>query len=220
MPEIFVAPKKIEERPKEKTLTPKKIPSLPRGEKQATNPFSAFAVMPAGIRFETQEEEEEIVLILRRHSITNLGWILFALLLLTLPPFIFPSISFLEAWPEQIPRGYLAVAFVFWYLATFGFILIEFIMWYFNVSIVTNQRVIDIDFFNLLYKKFSSTRIDRVEDVTFRLGGFIRAFFDYGDVYVQTAGTEINFQFLAVPHPERAVRIIIDIMGEEEPKPE
>lgn len=198
----------------------KRIPSLLKEERQTFSPLAAFSLMPKGIRFETQKEDEEILLLLRRHWITNLDWILFSLLLLALPLFLFSSISFLDAWPEYIPKGYMAVAFVFWYLATLGFILIEFLMWYFNVSIVTDERVIDIDFYNLLYKKFSSTRLDRVEDVTFRLGGFARAFFDFGDVYVQTAGTEINFEFLAVPHPEQVVRIIVEIMGRERPKPE
>jgi hypothetical protein len=84
--------------------------------------------------------------------------------------------------------------------------------WYFNVYIVTNERIIDVDFFYLLYNKVSSTRIDRLQDVSYKLGGVVRAVFDFGDVFVQTAGSEPNFDFLSVPHPETVVRKIVELM--------
>ncbi|MBI4991017.1 PH domain-containing protein [Candidatus Gottesmanbacteria bacterium] len=103
-----------------------------------------------------------------------------------------------------------------WYLITFSYIFINFLLWYFTVSIVTNERIIDIDFINLLNKKFAETRINRIEDVTMRTGGFIRAFFDFGDVLVQTAAKEVQFEFLAVPHPEKVVRTVNELMGKTE----
>ena len=97
-----------------------------------------------------------------------------------------------------------------WYLFTFSYLLVSFLLWYFTVSIVTNERIIDIDFINILHKEFSATTLSKVEDVTMKTGGFIRALFDYGDVFIQTAGTNANFEFLAAPHPEKVVRIIND----------
>ena len=91
--------------------------------------------------------------------------------------------------------------------------LVEFLLWYFTVSIVTSERIIDIDFVNILQKKFAETRIDRIEDVTMRTGGFVRALLDAGDVFVQTAAKEAVFQFDAVPHPEKVVRTINKLMG-------
>jgi len=114
------------------------------------------------------------------------------------PPFLFNSIILL------------------WYLFTFSYLLVNFILWYFTVSIVSNERIIDIDFLNVLHKKFSETRIAKVEDVTQRTGGFIQAFFNYGDVFVQTAANEQVFQFHAVPQPDEVVRIINQLMGKEE----
>ncbi|MBI4999751.1 PH domain-containing protein, partial [Candidatus Gottesmanbacteria bacterium] len=107
---------------------------------------------------------------------------------------------------------------ILWYLVTFGFALVSFITWYFNVYIVTNERIVDVDFLHLLYKELSSTRIARIQDVTYKLGGVFRALFDFGDVFIQTAGTEPNFDFLAVPHPEAVVRKIAELMEAREEK--
>lgn len=92
---------------------------------------------------------------------------------------------------------------------------VNFLLWYFDLSIVTNERIVDIDFPNILRKEVSATTLARVEDVTMRRGGFIRVLFNYGDIFIQTAGTELEFEFLSVPNPEQVVRIINELMGKE-----
>jgi hypothetical protein len=94
--------------------------------------------------------------------------------------------------------------------------LINFLLWYFTVSIVTNERVIDIDYVTILNKKFAATMIAKIEDVTMRRSGFMQAIFNYGDVVIQTAAHEVQFGFLSVPKPEEVVRIINQLMGREE----
>jgi hypothetical protein len=93
---------------------------------------------------------------------------------------------------------------------------VSFITWYFNVSLVTSIRVMDVVFSNLVYKNVSATKIDLVQDVNYSQIGVFRTFFDYGDVMVQTAGTLDNFVFEAVPQPENVVHIIEDLIGKGE----
>ena len=52
----------------------------------------------------------------------------------------------------------------------------------FNVYIVTDERIIDIDFYNLIYKEVSDANIDKIQDVTYKMGGVVRTLFNYGDV--------------------------------------
>lgn len=178
--------------------------------------LSAFMYKPAGIHFETQEPGETIILLLRKHWITNLEWVIISIFLVVAPFLLFPILVIAGILPQQIPPVYLQFLFLSWYLITLSYLFGNFLLWYFTVSIVTGERIIDIDFINLLNKKFAETRIARVEDVTMRTGGFIRAIFDYGDVLVQTAAKEQEFQFFAVPHPEKVVRIINQLMETEE----
>lgn len=209
MPDIFVSSPTAKSNP---TVSPgvKKIFNLPR------QLFSAYHFMPDGVRFETQEPGESIILLLRKHWITNFVWVAIGLLLLILPIIIFPAVALSGIIPPNFPASFTSLIILVWYLLTFSYVLVNFLLWYFTVSIVTNDRIIDIDFVNILNKRFSATRISKVEDVTMRRGGFIRVIFDFGDIFVQTAGKEVEFEFLAVPKPEQAVRIINELMGKGE----
>ncbi|OGG13405.1 hypothetical protein A3D77_04885 [Candidatus Gottesmanbacteria bacterium RIFCSPHIGHO2_02_FULL_39_11] len=171
-----------------------------------------YIFMPEGVRFETQEPGETIILLLRAHFITNFTWIVLSIVLILFPIFLFPFLVTANLLPDWIPPVFITVLFLGWYLITLSYILINFLLWYFTVSIVTNERVIDIDFVNILNKKFAASRISKIEDVTERTRGFIRTLFNYGDVIVQTAGTEEAFQFLAVPRPVQVVHIINQLM--------
>lgn len=161
--------------------------------------------------FETQDKEEKILLLLRKHVVTNVGWVLLALVLMIVPALFefFPVFSLL-------PVSYQVLGLVIWYLAVFGFSFEKFLSWYFNVYIITDERIIDYDFYSLLYKRVSEAKIDRVEDVTFVVGGALGNLFHYGDVYIQTAGEQRELDFEAVPKPEVVVKLLNELILEEE----
>ncbi len=180
---------------------------------QTTAVFGSYVVRPQSTHFATQGSSETILLILRRHPITQLLWILLAAILVILPLFFTPYLSNIFA-DLRIPPSYLLVLNLFWYLVTFAFILTNFVLWYFNVNIITNKRVLDVDFPSLLIQEVNGTLIPQIEDTTYRRIGVLATLFDYGNVYVQTAGTTANIEFLQVPHPRQTVKIILDLMGD------
>lgn len=188
---------------------------LPSKTSLLSHSFSAFHFMPESVRFETQAAGETIILLLRKHWITNLFWLIISFLLILLP-LLFSPLFMRVTLPSFMTFSLIIFILLIWYLVTFSYVLVNFLLWYFTVSIVTNERIIDIDYVNILYKKFAETRIARIEDVTERTGGFVKSFFDYGDVYVQTAAKEAEFQFVEIPHPEKVVQIINDLMGKAE----
>lgn len=69
----------------------------------------------------------------------------------------------------------------------------------------------DVDFSDVVYKEITEARLDRVEDITSKGGGFFETFFNYGDLFIQTAGTELNIEFDNIPNPADVVRIIDDL---------
>lgn len=186
-------------------------PAEPVYPTPSTKTLWSFYISPNNVHFETQDPEEKIVLLLRKHPITNLWWIIVAVFLISVPGF-FDSYSFLPF----LPRGFHFVASLLWYLVTVAFILENFLSWFFNVYIVTDERIIDVDFHNLIYREISETKIDKIQDVTFTMGGVMSAFFNYGNVIIQTAGTVPNFDFQAVPEPASVVKILQQLRTEEE----
>lgn len=211
MPDIFISPQKLAP----KTNTSSASSPAPTQSTRAKL-LSSYSFMPEDMHFETQEPGETILLLLRKHFITNLPWLLMGAILILFPVIIFPIISFSSLLPTFVPPNFITFIILLWYLLTFSFILAQFLLWYFNVWIVTSERVVDIDFSSLLYKSISETRIAKIEDVTEKTGGFIRALFNFGDVFIQTAGTAENFIFYAVPRPGQVVQIINQLMGKEE----
>lgn len=174
--------------------------------------FSTFVEHPSGIKFRGQHAQEEILLFLRKHWITNTGWIIVSFLLIIIPIFGLPFIDVIDLLPPAITFGYIIIGFAFWYLITLGYILLNFLFWFYNVNIITTQRIVDVDFIYLLYNEISSTVIGNVEDVTYKRAGLFGSLFDYGNVFVQTAGPDPNIEFLSVPHPSTVSRIITGLL--------
>jgi len=211
MPDIFVSEKKKKEEeirgfnkpPVEEIIDREAYKGLhPMQEKK---PLSSFLFCPDGINFETREAEEKVVLFLRKHAITNIPWIFMSTLMITAPSFVFGLSLF-----DSIPGNFKFVFILLWYLLTMAYVLESFLTWFFNVYIVTDERIIDIDFYNLVYN------IDKIQDVTYNMGGVIRTLFNYGDVTIQTASEVPNFDFLAVPKPDKVARVLQDLRMEEQ----
>ncbi len=177
-------------------------------------PLTCFAVSPGGVRFETQERGEEVILFLRQHVIFLVPRAVLILTLLFAPSVLFPFFLKFSLLPVKLPSSYIVIGTLFWYVATFGLVLTGFLRWFFNIYIVTNHRVVDVDFINLLYKEFSEARLTKIQDVTYKSGGILSALFNYGNVYVQTAGGLPNFEFLGVPNPEKVVQAIGELAAQ------
>jgi len=168
--------------------------------------FSAFSLYPDDVDFETREDEERIVLLLRQHPIVNLKWILGTLVLLTGPTIVNAFGIF-----ALLPTGFPLIISLVWYLITSIYAIEGFLNWYFNVYFVTTARVVDVDFYNLIDKRVSDAEIDKIQDVSYSTGGVARTMFNYGDVTIQTAGEIPEFHFEGVPNPERVTKILDEL---------
>lgn len=177
-------------------------------------PFTAYCPYPERLIFKDQEEDEEILLLIRHHFITNLGWIFEVIFFSLLPPLVLPFLSSL--FPDLAISDFSKNIFIlFYYLICFGFVLINFSVWYFNLALITNKRIIDIDITGILFKNVAETRLALVQDVSYTQSGAIRSFFNYGDILVQTAGTLPNFEFNKAPHPAKIIKTIGEIIGKK-----
>lgn len=180
-------------------------------EHEGRNPFSAYSPKPRHVRFETQSDREHVILALRRHPITNLPWILIALVM-SLAPLLLQLIPVANIIPARVE----VVIVIGWYLLIVGYILESFLSWFFNVNIITDERIVDIDFHSLISKRISSAKIDNIEDVSGETVGFLRSILNFGTVVVQTAGETKEFEFIDVPHPDRIVQLLNELILEEE----
>jgi hypothetical protein len=99
----------------------------------------------------------------------------------------------------------------FWYLFTFGYIFTSFLRWFFNAYLVTNKRVVDIDFESLVHRRFSEAFLYNVEDLTHQISGALQVIFNYGTLHIQTAGETRELEFESIPQPATVQDMISDL---------
>ncbi|MBU1127001.1 MAG: PH domain-containing protein [Patescibacteria group bacterium] len=178
---------------------------------RTTGLFASVSVRPPKIKFDTQEKDEEVILLLRKHPITNFGWIFLTLVFAGAPLLVFNI--FTESF---IPQRFMMVSILAWYTVTISFAFEKFLLWFFTVSIVTDERIVDVDYPTLLYRRISDTKLDKIQDKTVAMGGLFQSIFNYGDVIIQTAGEQPEFEFAKISNPERVVKILNMLLLEEE----
>jgi len=230
MPEVYVAPKPPQSRAK---ITPpepiqtKKEQEGPwwkdliqqvlkdAGEKSRKAVMGAYCVYPEGMKFINQQQDEEIVLLLRAHPITNVGWILVTLGMVLLPSFLLTTGMF-----TGVPGKFLFVGQLVWYVMTVVYAFEKFLFWYYSVFIVTNERLVDIDFTNLLWRDITYANLNHIEEPRSVTGGFIRSLLQYGNVWITTASEEPTVEATRVPYPDKVVDIISRLSEELEKRRE
>src|SRR5260221_3752662 len=140
-------------------LPPIAKPLQSRPPQKKTSFFSGFAEYPTHVRFQTQDDDETIVLFLRKSQIINIPWIFFAVLFMLFPPIIiaFHTLVPLPLPILSLPIGFLWIGIGFYYLAIITCAFVNFLTWYYNVAFITNKRVVDVDFHQLVFKDVAET---------------------------------------------------------------
>lgn len=170
---------------------------------------------PKHVRFDGIDSDEEVLYMFRRSFLTNVSWMLLTLIIL-ITPFVAAQIIIFgnSNFFDNFSAPFLIICLAFWYTFAFGFAFQNFLNWYYNLYIISNKRLVDIDFVGFLFKDISETPLSNIEDVTSTVGGALRVIFNVGTVTIQTAGAEREFDFTDVKDPSKVRDIISDIVAE------
>ncbi len=167
---------------------------------------------PIPFHFEGEQKDEKVLIVIRAHPIINIGWILTSvfLLLVSLGMFIYLIFSGPVNLPFSLATAFIAI--LIWALIIVGIAFQQFLHWYFNLYILTNKRIVDIDFFGLFHRRVSQTHLFNIQDITYSKAGVLQNFLDFGDLRLQTAGTAPNFEFHNIPDPEGSQKHILSLV--------
>ncbi|MFZ2299792.1 MAG: PH domain-containing protein [Candidatus Moraniibacteriota bacterium] len=162
--------------------------------------------------FRGQRENERILRIIHRHWFNLFSHLLlilvFSVLLIAslfIAPLVFPEI--LDARNARFFVFVENTFFIFVWL--FGFLL--WIDYYFDVWIITSERIVNIEQKGLFVRHISELNFFRVQDVTATVEGLLPTVLNYGDVEVQTAGEENRFIFRQVPDPYHIKDMVMEL---------
>lgn len=141
------------------------------------------------------DKDEYLIYEVRKHWIVFVTEITFLVLLALAPTLI---MSFIQGQVEVplIVFGYTLWLLILWVLA--------FVFWtnyYLDVWIITNKKVIDVEQHGLFKREISVMHLEKIQDVTYETTGMIATLMNFGNLEVQTAGSEGNFPIKGVPNP-------------------
>lgn len=157
--------------------------------------------------FEGQDNDEKVVLLLRRHPFTILIKIAF-FVLAALIPIILGAI-----FGQYLLASHWFNLFLFgsslWYLALWLAVFYALTIYLLNTVIITDKRLIESEQLGLFNRKISELHHYRVQDVSTHTNGLIETFLKFGDVTVQTAAAEQQFVFHQIPRPDKVKGVIM-----------
>lgn len=168
---------------------------------------SFFMSFPRDLSFIGKEQNENVILIIRSHWIIYFPYIFSAIV-------IFLATAALTSLTPQISRN-ISLLISIWImsiLTSLSILVYAYIRWFYNVNIVTDKRVIDLDFTSLLSHTSSEARLDKIEDITHKQIGLISSLFDIGTLYIQTAGAKAEIEFDYIPRPRDVQDILYDLL--------
>jgi hypothetical protein len=157
-------------------------------------------------QFEGQHENEEVILVFRRHIIAmRKGF--YALLI----PFLITSIPTL-IWPDNlnflfITMGGFALGLILFFYHWIG--------WYFTLFIVTNERLRQISQDGLFGKSVIDLGLSKIQNISYNVPGASGEMFGFGTIVVQTYVGDLILD--RVPHPSKIYNQLQDAIKHENP---
>lgn len=162
--------------------------------------------------FESQLENEKIFLVVRQHWLILLLKLKVVLLMFILGLGIWWYVPdlFANYFTEDLTLAFNAFIYLYMFSLLLGALLIS-IFYYLHLQIITDMRMVDVDQVSLFKRTVSEIQIENVEEVTSKAHGLLATIFNFGNVVVQTSGSQIEFEFENVAHPEHVKKLILDL---------
>lgn len=174
--------------------------------------FNGLVILPKSVSFAGQNAGEQIFMLLRRHWSTNIGWIVneafyavFPIILYTVLEFFNLNLIDLLGW-----KLFIVLVLIFYSVLLTNTIR-HLSDWYFNLYLVTSERVIDYDYHPFTSSGASESTLVSIQDVKQVSIGFLPSIFDYGDVSIYTAADKNVITFHKVPNPTLVRDKILDL---------
>lgn len=200
---------------KEKRAIPKKFEKINKTfltrlqKEEEEGLLTNLVVFPRRFSFYSKNPDEDIVLMIRKHWIAFVPNVLFTLIL-----FLFPLLLLIFSFRTSILGSYKLYTGILILCIGLGMNLIvtTILKWYYTLYIVTDRRFVMVRMENALYHSYGETPLSKIQDVTHRSSGIVGVLFDVGEVDIDTAGHEIDFELKHIPKPREIQNVVMDLI--------
>jgi len=127
--------------------------------------------------FDGQRDGEELLFIFRRHMISmrkGFYMLLLPLIITSIPPLI---------WQDNIELFILPVIGLGVGLLIFAY---HFVLWYFSIYIVTNQRIRQVNQKGFFGREVIDLKLSKIQSISYNIPGFSGDVFHFGTLVIHT----------------------------------
>ncbi len=144
----------------------------------------------AKLVFDGQREGEEVLFVFRRHIVTAKKGLFFLIVMLAV-----------GAAPMFIWRDNINMFFFFCGMTALGVLgfFYSYILWYFSLYIVTDQRIRQISQKGIFKKTVVDLGLDKIQSISFGVPGLIAGIFGYGTILIQTGVGDLVISQVSKP---------------------
>ena len=144
----------------------------------------------ANLVFDGQRDGEEVKFIFRRHIFTAKKGVIFMLFMVA------AGVVPMVIWKDNIN--------MFWFFVGMTIIgvlgcLYAYILWYFSLYIVTDQRIRQISQKGVFKKTVVDLGLDRIQSISYGVPGLFAGIFGYGTILIQTAAGDLVISQVSKP---------------------
>lgn len=151
----------------------------------------------------TLQKNEKVLLVVRKHWFLMVGPIITFAVLLLIPVIVLTLLPLVKSYAGESfnfasIEALVSLGLALWSMFLLLFIFLIWTVYYLDMWIITDERIIDIEQHGLFSREISEIPLHRVQDVTIEIHGLIETFLKFGTIRIQTAG-EREFVIKNVP---------------------
>ena len=154
--------------------------------------------------FDGQREGEEVQFVFRRHFLTAKSGVIFLILMIMI------GVGLTLLWPNNMMIFEVFLALIL--VGILGF-LYSYMLWYFSIYIVTNQRIRQISQRGLFKKSVVDLGLDKIQSISYGVNGIRAGLMGYGTIVIQTAVGDLVISM--VKNPEKIYNDLQNLINEK-----
>lgn len=170
-------------------------------------------------RFKELHAGENVIKVLHRNWFYLLTQFLILILMAAI---LFAGFFFLPLLFPELMEGEMRSLFLFgeitFILAVWLYGFLVWIDYYFDIWIITDERIINIEQKGLFMRQISEADYTKIQDVTAQIEGFLPTVINYGDVYIQTAAEKERFVFRTISRPYQIKDLLMQLARKKKAK--
>lgn len=158
-------------------------------------------------------ENDQVIIGKRRHWASMVGVMFLMFILIFVPAILVQAIKITN--PDILSGSLLTIITVIgsiYYLVMATFAFAQWMNYYYDMLIITENEIIDIDQNGLFDRHISEISLLRVQDVSARVKGLWATLFNYGDVVAESAGENTRTYIMSsIPDPIAVANKILEL---------